>query len=60
MTNREKLIELLTKDAEGETFEDTRYMIKLSPLGLKCISECSPYKRCENCYSKWLNEEAKE
>lgn len=59
MTNREKLIDLLTEDANGETFDEMRYRIRFSPIGLTCLGECAPDKQCDYCYSVWLNEEAK-
>lgn len=66
MTNREKLIELLTeKDGKVNSFE-IGFFLAESPLIMNCKGmenrgkyRCGKYKSCTECVTTWLNEEAK-
>lgn len=59
MTNREKLIELLTeRNGEVESVRITMF-IDDSPLThCKHFDRCEDYRSCNECVTKWLNEEA--
>lgn len=62
MTNREKLIDLLTEcDGKVDVIAIDRFLF-YSPLnvdGRKCM-RCEVGKGCSICTARWLNGEAKE
>jgi len=68
MTNREKLIELLTERdgmvdviALDEFFAHSPFSISFDGGEIKCGIECKSDNRlCFKCEAEWLNEEAKE
>ena len=61
MTNREKLIDLLTENDEADFAYEMYHFIKFSPLGDCKNIDCSLVnKTCNQCIADWLNKEAKE
>lgn len=59
MTNREKLIDLLTeRDGEVDSLQIGGFLEE-SPLMLDCPYPCKDLS-CNRCTATWLNEEAKE
>ena len=63
MTNREKLIELLTEEKDGmANIKEIDILLNKSPLGNSCPRDfkCEDANdSCVVCAAKWLNEEAK-
>ena len=59
MTNREKLIELLTERDGKVDSRSLRTFLAKDPL-VHCFSTpwCEQYDDCDECVAKWLNEEA--
>lgn len=63
MTNREKLIDLLTEKDGKVNIEEIDLLLEESPLGISCpyTFKCEDADNsCDVCAAKWLNEEAKE
>lgn len=64
MTNREKLIEILTEENDDKAKVKEIYPLLIkSPFGYSCPSlyKCEDVgDQCAVCAEKWLNEEAKE
>ena len=64
MTNREKLIELLTEENDGTVnIEEMFLLLEKSPFGYSCLNYiwCEDADNsCSVCAAKWLNEEAEE
>ena len=60
MTNREKLIELLTEKDEKVNYPALRSLLLSSPLDFYCETDrCEDAQNnCSICATKWLNEEA--
>lgn len=62
MTNREKLIVLLTEKNGKVSYPALRSLLSASPLDFYCQTErCEDaHNNCSVCTVQWLNEEAKE
>lgn len=61
MTNREKLIELLTEKDGKVNYPALRSLLLVSPINFYCeVARCKgANNNCSICTAQWLNEEAK-
>ena len=62
MTNREKLIELLTEKDGKVNYPAIRSFLSTSPLDFYCETDrCEDaHNNCSICTTQWLNKEAEE
>ena len=58
MTNREKLIELLTeRNGEVKSTHIKRFIYGSPLIYCEHYDRCEDYRSCNECVAKWLNEE---